>query len=247
MEIKINIEKKYVFLILIAIFAVGGFVIAQSQSVPNPGHSVNQIYGAAPNCGTGSPISAQDACNINLRSIVGNNLDQGVGYAGIAAYSRDSDKLDNIDSTGFCQTGGAGCPISSTFQIRSVTLPSFGQSPWIDLLNSDNFPLGTADSGTFLVNIRFEDFVSVPNGVGTYDMSSSFLVTIPKTTNEVSERTIPASISAHSFNGCNPQFRIVGVTGQNPARIQINLGPCGYKPATSTFVYKIVKINGFSV
>src|SRR3989344_1913347 len=120
MEIKINIEKKYVFLILIAIFAVGGFVIAQSQSVPNPGHSVNQIYGVAPNCGTGSPISAQDACNINLRSIVGNNLDQGVGYAGIAAYSRESDKLDNIDSTCFCQTGGAGCPAIPV--VRSTTV-----------------------------------------------------------------------------------------------------------------------------
>lgn len=127
MEIKINIEKRYAFAIIgvVVLFFGVFFVMGQMSATPNPGHDVNQIYGAAPNCGTGSPISNQIACNVNLRSIVGSNLDQGVGYAGRAAVSDNAGLLDNIDSSGFCQTGGAGCPAIPTIPSNLVySIPS---------------------------------------------------------------------------------------------------------------------------
>ncbi len=62
MEIKINIEKKYAWLLLITLFAVG-FVVAYGGNNPQVmGHSFGEIEGVAPNCnhnnGTPSPPCA---------------------------------------------------------------------------------------------------------------------------------------------------------------------------------------------
>ena len=116
MEIKINIEKKYVFLILVAIFAVGGFVVVAQPATQNPGHDIrqisgdipiNQVPGAARNCAFVNSPFCQPASALSWRL---SDVAIASGFSARSVNSDNSDKLDNIDSTGFCQTGGAGCP-----------------------------------------------------------------------------------------------------------------------------------------
>ena len=116
MEIKINIEKKYVFLILVAIFAVGGFVVVAQPATQNPGHDIgeisgdipiNQVPGAARNCAFVNSPFCQPASALSWGL---SDVAIASGLSARSVNSDNSDKLDNIDSTGFCQTGGAGCP-----------------------------------------------------------------------------------------------------------------------------------------
>jgi|SRR3989338_121752 len=122
MEFRFNINKKHAF-IIIALFVISGFGIAQTiLATPNPGHSYSQIEGVPVNCLRGSNYQS---CQTLDGAPVGSWTARGeiAAYSAESYRSLDSDKLDNIDSTGFCRntaSGWQGCPNIPTISPTTV-------------------------------------------------------------------------------------------------------------------------------
>ena len=128
MEIKINIEKKHLFVLIFVFVALAGVivVIAQPPATQNPGHDIgeisgdipiNQVPGAARNCAFVNSPFCQPASALSWRL---SDVAIASGFSARSVNSDNSDKLDNIDSTGFCQTDGAGCPPIPTIPSTTV-------------------------------------------------------------------------------------------------------------------------------
>lgn len=102
MEIRVVINKKYVFIILGFILVVG-FAIAQ-LTAPNPGHTINQVAGATPNC----------ASNPTHGFCAGPTGSWGLSDVAIASgNSWNSERLGGVVATEYCRSNGANCPTAS--------------------------------------------------------------------------------------------------------------------------------------
>lgn len=102
MEIRVVIKKSHVFLILAFILVVG-FAVAQ-LSAPNPGHTYDQVAGAARNC-----IG-------NANSLCTGPSSQGWGLGDVAVASGQSWNTNNFGGLGlgsFCRSDGSNCAVSN--------------------------------------------------------------------------------------------------------------------------------------
>ena len=115
MEIKINIEKKYMWLLLLAISAVG---LAVAYNYPGPpstmGHTIGEIEGVPINCIEGQSYSS---CQALSGAPTGTWTDR----RQIAAFSSmafDTERLGGAAATQYCRADGTNCPAG----VRSTTV-----------------------------------------------------------------------------------------------------------------------------
>lgn len=129
MQLNINIEKKHLWLLILAIVAVG-FVVAYNTNPQNPavmGHSFGEIEGVPMNCIQGQNQGVCQAL-LPVASQTGGWSSPGV-IGAYSALSYGSETLrvprqgspgvtDYVPSERFCQNDGTNCPAG----VRSTTV-----------------------------------------------------------------------------------------------------------------------------
>ncbi|MBI1973105.1 hypothetical protein HYS50_03805 [Candidatus Woesearchaeota archaeon] len=104
MEIKITIEKKYVWLLVLTLVVVGLVVAYGGNNPQQMGHSLGEVWGVAPNCeGVQDKVcDGPKAANWGM-----------INTAPFAALAWDSGLLGGLPKDEYCQKSGTNCPLGS--------------------------------------------------------------------------------------------------------------------------------------
>ena len=105
MEIKITVEKKYVWFLFLTVAAVGLVVAYGTTNPPVMGHSVGEIEDMVVNCKENDPICAgPKSSSWNLKAV-----------AAWAANAWSAERFQGRGLGDFCLKDGTNCPPKATF------------------------------------------------------------------------------------------------------------------------------------
>ncbi|MBM3232031.1 hypothetical protein FJZ21_01480 [Candidatus Pacearchaeota archaeon] len=163
MKIEINIQKKHFIIILISLFLITGLIFAVAQpSTPNPGHSINEVPAATPNCLTNpthpfcQAASAQSwglgdvaiASGYSAYSINSGNANtaNSANTANNANNAGNSNNLGGTPASSYCQVSGTNCKVMNQANCQDINIQ--GSGFWTTC-PADRYMAGIQPNGPF--------------------------------------------------------------------------------------------------